>query len=73
MIQPCPFCLKLHDSDEYDVDWYFVCCGHGLLVWREVDGTLLLEVVPDEGEETETEPEQLAILSTDGPLRFLKD
>jgi len=50
-IQQCPFCHKMHDSDDHDVDWYFVCCGGPRLVWRVVDGSLELQPVEEDMDE----------------------
>lgn len=47
-VQPCPWCARRHSSDEYDVGWYFVCCGHTRLVWVEEDGGLRLVPVPED-------------------------
>lgn len=45
----CPFCQTMHNSDEHDLDWYFVCCGHARLVWKknETGGLDLLPVAED--------------------------
>lgn len=58
MIAMCPWCDRLHDSDEYDekrqgpCGWYFVCCGHTRLVWeRDGGGELRLKPVLEDCEE----------------------